>query len=248
ARGGPHPAAHARPAVDAGRRHPRALTVGGAAHHVSIAVPLWLDLAAVFVGALFGALVAVRRDLDAFGTLGLAVCGGLGGGVVRDLLLNVMPVALTKPPFLPVAVGTGVLALVVHPYADRLDDLLDLADAFALGLFAVVGASKALDADLAAVPSAAVGVVAATAGGVLTDLLSGRRPYIFGPGPVYGIAAVAGSAVFVVVQALADSIEIGLVAAMVVTVGLRLLAVHRGLSTSPAARRRRRRAGTDRAR
>lgn len=220
----------------------------GAAHHVSVSLPLGIDLAAVIVGSLFGALVAVRRDLDALGTIGLAVCGGLGGGVVRDLLLNVMPVALTKGSYLPVAVGTGVFALVIHPYAEHLDDLLDVADAFALGLFAVVGASKALDLGLAAVPSAAVGVVAATAGGVLTDLLSGRRPYIFGPGPVYGLAAAAGSATFVAVQALADSIGVGLAAALIVTVALRLLAVHRGLSTSPAARRRRRRAGSDRAR
>ncbi|WP_051471258.1 trimeric intracellular cation channel family protein [Patulibacter minatonensis] len=201
----------------------------------TVTVPLGLDLAAVAVGAVFGALVAVRRDLDLTGTIGLAVLGGLGGGVVRDLLLNQMPVALTSDSYLPVALGVGVVMLVLHPHAGRLDDLLDLFDAFALGLFAIVGASKALDAGLGPVSSAAVGVVAATAGGVLCDVLSGQRPYIFGPGPIYGLAAAAGSATYVAVDRLADSVAAGIAVSMVVTVGLRLLAVHRGLSTRTAA-------------
>lgn len=201
----------------------------------TVTVPLGLDLAAVVVGAVFGALVAVRRDLDLTGTIGLAVLGGLGGGVVRDLLLNQVPVALTSDSYLPVALGTGVLMLVLHPAAQRLDDLLDLFDAFALGLFAIVGASKALDAGLGPVAAAAVGVVAATAGGVLCDVLSGQRPYIFGPGPIYGLAAAAGSASYVAVDRLTDSVAAGIVVAIAITVGLRLLAVHRGLATRTAA-------------
>ncbi|WP_320672108.1 trimeric intracellular cation channel family protein [Patulibacter defluvii] len=200
----------------------------------TVTLPLGVDLAAVAVGAIFGALVALRRDLDLTGTIGLAVCGGLGGGVVRDLLLNTMPVALTKGAYLPVALGTGIVMLVAHPQARRLDDLLDLADAVALGLFAIVGASKALDAGLGSVAAAAVGVVAATAGGVLCDLLSGERPYIFGPGPIYGLAAAAGSAAYVLVERLGASIALGIAVSLLVTIGLRLLAVHRGLSTPVA--------------
>lgn len=204
----------------------------------TVTLPLGLDLAAVAVGAIFGALVALRRDLDLTGTIGLAVCGGLGGGVVRDLLLNQMPVALTSGSYLPVALGTGVVMLVAHPQAQRLDDLLDVFDAVALGLFAIVGASKALDAGLGSVSAAAVGVVAATAGGVLCDLLSGQRPYIFGPGPIYGLAAAAGSAAYVAVERLGASIPIGIAVSLAVTVGLRLLAVHRGLSTPVATETR----------
>lgn len=200
----------------------------------TVALPLGLDLAAVAVGAVFGALVAIRRDLDLTGVIGLAVCGGLGGGVTRDLLLNQMPVALTHGSYLPVALATGVVMLIAHPQAQRLDDLLDLFDAVALGLFAIVGASKALDAGLGPVASAAVGVVSATAGGVLCDLLSGQRPYIFGPGPIYGLAAAAGSAVYVAAETLGGSVALGLVVSLLVTVGLRLLAVHRGLSTPVA--------------
>lgn len=204
----------------------------------TVTVPLGLDIAAVAVGAVFGALVAVRRDMDLTGTIGLAVMGGLGGGVVRDMLLNQVPVALTSDVYLPVALGVGVLMLVLHPAAGRLDDVLDLFDAFALGLFAIVGASRALDAGLGPVAAAAVGVVAATAGGVFCDLLSGQRPYIFGPGPIYGLAAAAGSATYVAVDRLADSVAAGIVVSMVVTVGLRLLAVHRGLATRTAAEAR----------
>jgi uncharacterized membrane protein YeiH len=128
--------------------------------------------------------------------------------------------------------------------------VLDLFDAFALGLFAVVGASKALDAGLGPFAAAAVGVVAATAGGVLCDLLSGQRPYIFGPGPIYGLAAAAGSGAYVAVDRVSGSVPAGIAVAMVLTVGLRLLAVHRGLATRPTtearARRARRRGAPDR--
>lgn len=201
----------------------------------TVSVPVGLDLAAVAVGAIFGALMAVRRDLDVTGTVGLAVIGGLGGGVLRDLLLNQTPVALTNDAYLPVALGAGIAVIVLHPHADRIDDLLDLFDAGTLGLFAIVGASKALDAGIGPVASAAVGVTAATAGGVACDLLSGQRPYIFGPGPIYGLAAAAGSSAYVLVDELAGSVAAGVVVAMIVTVGLRLLAVHRGLSTRTAA-------------
>jgi uncharacterized membrane protein YeiH len=201
----------------------------------SVAVPLGLDLAAVAVGAVFGALIAIRRDLDVTGTVGLAVTSGLGGGVLRDVLLDQVPVALTSSTYLPVALGVGVAMLVLHPHTGRIDDLLDLFDAFALGLFAIVGASKALDAGLGPVAAAAVGVLAATAGGVACDVLSGQRPYIFGPGPIYGLAAAAGSAVYVTADRLSTGVAAAIVLSMVVTVGLRLLAVHRGLSTRTAA-------------
>jgi uncharacterized membrane protein YeiH len=224
--------------------------MGPAALGATVAVPLGLDLAAVAVGTVFGALVAVRRDLDVTAIVGLGIVGGLGGGVVRDLLLNQLPIALTSSYYLPMALATGLLMVLAHPHASRLDDVLDVFDAFALGLFAVVGASKALDAGLGPFAAATVGVVAATAGGVLCDLLSGQRPYIFGPGPIYGLAAAAGSAVYVAVDRLSGSVPAGIAAAIVLTVGLRLLAVYRGLATRPAtearARRARRRGAPDR--
>jgi uncharacterized membrane protein YeiH len=219
----------------------------------SVAVPLWLDLAAVAVGTVFGALVAVRRDLDVTGVLGLGVTGGLGGGVVRDLLLGqTPPIALTSSYYLPMSIATAAVMVVAHPQARRLDDVLDVFDAIALGLFAVVGASKAIDAGVGPVAAAALGVVAATAGGVLCDVLSGQRPYIFGPGPIYGIAAAAGSAAYVAVDRVTGSVAAGIALAIVLTVGLRLLAVYRGLATRPTtearARRWRRRGASDRER
>lgn len=214
---------------------PQLLALVPAGGGPTVTVPLGLDLAAVAVGAIFGALMAVRRHLDVTGVVGLAVVGGLGGGVLRDVLLDQVPVALTSGSYLPVALGVGAAMMVLHPHVGRLDDVLDVADALAMGLFAIVGASKALDAGLSPVSAAAVGVLAATAGGVACDLLSGQRPYIFGPGPIYALAAAAGSVAYVGIDRVTGSVAAGLAVSMVVTVGLRLLAVHRGLSTRTAA-------------
>ena len=201
----------------------------------SVTVPLGLDLAAVAAGALFGALVALRRSLDITGLLGLAIVGGLGGGVVRDVLLDQPPVALADAAYLPTAIGSGLAVAIVGHALSRVDRLLEVVDAFALGLFAVVGASKALDAGLGPVASATVGVVAATTGGIACDVLSGQRPHVLGPGPVYAWAAVAGSAAYVAVDELAGSVPFAVAAAMAATVVLRWLAIHRGLSTRPIA-------------
>lgn len=201
----------------------------------SVTVPLGLDLAAVAAGAVFGALLALRRALDITGVLGLAIVGGLGGGVVRDVLLDQPPVALADAAYLPTAIGAGLAVAPVGHALARVDRLLEVVDAFALGLFAIVGASKALDAGLGPVASATVGVVAATTGGIACDVLSGQRPHVLGPGPIYAWAAVAGSAAYVAVDELIGSVPLAVAAAMAATVVLRWLAIHRGLSTKPFA-------------
>lgn len=156
-----------------------------------------LDLAGIFVFAITGALVAVRKGLDVFGVLVLAGTTGLGGGFLRDVLIDATPpAALQDWRYLLVPVLAGLLAFVFHPAIGRMERSVNVLDAFGLGLFCVTGSLKALDYGLGVAPAALMGMVTGIGGGMLRDLLAGRVPAVF-RGEIYATPALAGSAVVV---------------------------------------------------
>ena len=156
-----------------------------------------LDLAGIFVFAISGALVAVRKGLDVFGVLVLAGTTGLGGGFLRDVLIDATPpAALEDWRYLLVPLLAGLLAFIYHPVLGRMERSVNVLDAFGLGLFCVTGSLKALDYGLDPAPAALMGMVTGIGGGMLRDLLAGRVPAVF-RGELYATPALAGSAVVV---------------------------------------------------
>ena len=156
-----------------------------------------LDLVGIFVFAIAGALVAVRKDLDVFGVLVLAGTTGLGGGFLRDVLIGATPpAALADWRYLLVPVAAGLLTFRFHPALGRMERSVLVLDAFGLGLFCVTGALKALDFGLGVVPAALMGMVTGIGGGMLRDVLASRVPAVF-RGELYGTPALAGAAVVV---------------------------------------------------
>jgi uncharacterized membrane protein YeiH len=156
-----------------------------------------LDLAGIFVFAISGALVAVRKGLDVFGVLVLAGTTGLGGGFLRDVLIDATPpAALQDWRYLLVPLLAGLLAFVYHPAIGRMERSVNVLDAFGLGLFCVTGSLKALDYGLGVAPAALMGMVTGIGGGMLRDLLAGRVPAVF-RGELYATPALAGSVVVV---------------------------------------------------
>ncbi|ABL82417.1 MULTISPECIES: trimeric intracellular cation channel family protein [unclassified Nocardioides] len=157
-----------------------------------------LDLVGIFVFAITGALVAVRKGLDVFGVLVLAGMTGLGGGFLRDVLIDATPpAALQDWRYLLVPVVSGVLAFFYHPVLGRVERAVNVFDAFGLGLFCVTGALKALDYGLGPAPAALMGMVTGIGGGVIRDLLASRVPAVF-RGELYATPALAGAVVVVV--------------------------------------------------
>jgi hypothetical protein len=125
-----------------------------------------LDLVGIFVFAISGALVAVRKDLDVFGVLILAGTTGLGGGFLRDVLIDATPpTALADWRYLLVPVAAGLLTFWFHPALGRMERTITVFDAFGLGLFCVTGALKSLDYGLGPVPAALMGMVTGIGGG-----------------------------------------------------------------------------------
>jgi uncharacterized membrane protein YeiH len=217
----------------------------------TLRIPATVDLAAIVVGALTGGLLAAREGFAVSGVLLLAVSGGLGGGLIRDVLLaSGPPVALTNRAYLPAVAITAMVTFYFSGWLSKLTGLLVVLDAVTLGLFTVIGAQKA---QLAGLPSASVvfiGTLTAVGGAVIRDVLLAQRADIVQPGPYNAVAALLGATALTV---LAGPLGLAPIPVALVVIGLvaalRVLSVWRGWEAPVAVDlpdRARRRLGRDR--
>ena len=181
-----------------------------------------LDLAGTFVFALSGAFKAVRLRLDWLGVAVLAALTGIGGGIVRDLLLGVTPPAsLRDERYVLVCLAGAAAVLVAAPRIAARWNRVMLADAVGLGLFAALGASKGLDAGLGPLGVLLTGTLTAVGGGVIRDVLVREMPAVLYKG-FYATAAILGSAAFLGLMTLDLPEPAALATAAVMTTGLRV--------------------------
>lgn len=158
---------------------------------------LALDLVGVFVFALSGGLVAVLSGLDLFGVLVLAAVAGLGGGVIRDLLIGaVPPVGVSDWRLLLACVVAGLLTFRFHPQISRISRPVRVLDAAGLAAFSISGALKALGVGTGPTTAILVGGITAVGGGVLRDLLVGRVPEVLRR-ELYAVPALLGAGLIV---------------------------------------------------
>jgi uncharacterized membrane protein YeiH len=198
----------------------------------------WIDFLGVFVGGLGGALAAVRDTrykYDLVGVTGLALASALGGGIARDIILQQgPPLAFVDVRYLLTALA-GALAGMI--FATRIgkstERVLIVVDAAALGLFAVAGSTRALNAGLRRLPALLLGGITAVGGGSIRDVLSGRTPKVFERGELYAIAAAFGSAAFLVSDALKFNRSISTLIGTLCGFGLRMLALRYNWQTRP---------------
>lgn len=187
-----------------------------------------LDLTGIFVFAISGGLIGVRKGLDVFGVLVLAGATGLGGGFLRDVLIGaVPPAALADWRYLVVPVTAGLVTFWFHPALGRMERTVTVFDAFGLGLFCVAGALKALDYGLGPLPAALMGALTAVGGGMLRDLLAGRVPVVL-RSELYATPALVGAAVAVVGDASALPTWTVAIPAATLATTWRLVSVWRG--------------------
>ncbi len=157
-----------------------------------------LDLGGTAVFAVSGALVAVRKELDLFGVLTVAVATALGGGLVRDALIGVRPPAAFQDwRYLVVPAVTGLVTFFLHRQVERLTGAIRLFDAAGLALFVVSGTTVALRAGLGPVPAVAMGVLTGVGGGVVRDVLVREIPVVL-QRELYAVPALLGATVVVV--------------------------------------------------
>lgn len=187
-----------------------------------------LDLTGVFANAVLGGVIAHREKLDPVGFAVLAVLSGLGGGLLRDTLLQRgTPVALTDAPYLLTALAGAALTYLVPVDGPLWDRVWPLVDALALGCWAATGAEKTLGVGLGWLPAVLLGTLTAVGGGATRDVLLRRVPAVLGGNTLYATCAAAASAVLVLLVTTGHR-TLGSLAGLVTGAGLCLLARWRG--------------------
>lgn len=194
-----------------------------------ISLSYLVDHLAVAVAAISGVLAARGKKVDLFGVLVLALVTSFGGGTIRDLLVGDTPVAwLRDTNFIATAAGVGFVTFFAARFWEFSGQILMTADAFALALFTVSGAKKALGFDVAPVIAVAMGVITGVAGGMLRDVLTREIPLVLRPHIyLYATASMLGATVMVTLTKTEwASPHNCLLAGIFVTLALRLAAIH----------------------
>jgi uncharacterized membrane protein YeiH len=159
---------------------------------------LVLDLTGTFVFALNGGLTAMRAArLDIVGVITLGMITALGGGIIRDTLIDDLPPATFQDwRYLAVAAGGARIAFAFSQHLTRLAVPIELLDAVGLSVFAVTGAGKAMTFGLGPVQAIILGAITAVGGGTLRDVMIGRVPSVMREG-LYAIPAIVGAGITV---------------------------------------------------
>lgn len=192
-------------------------------------IPLWADLLGVGLGGVQGAMFASgfqgQRRLDLLGVAIIGIMIGMGGGLIRDILMGQPPASLQSNWYLLTAVGAALLGMLLAGVLNKVNTIIVVLDAVVIGMFGAFGTSKAIALGLPEVPAVFVGVCAAVGGGVLRDVLVGLPVSIMHVGSLYAVAAGAGCAFIVVAHALGMGIVLAAIIGIVVTAVIRVLAV-----------------------
>ncbi len=188
---------------------------------------LLADLAGVAVFAASGGSAAVVKRLDLFGVVFVGFVAALGGGILRDLVVDeVPPLAFADWRYAVTAALASAAVFWLHPQLARLRRTVLVLDAAGLGLFTVTGTLKALDAGVPAVGACVIGLLTAIGGGVGRDLLTGEIPVVLRR-EIYAIAALGGAVGVVALVRLDAAGPLPLLAAAALTFAVRLVALRR---------------------
>jgi uncharacterized membrane protein YeiH len=190
-----------------------------------------VDLLAVGIGSLQGAMFASEykdRRLDLLGIAIIGIATGLGGGVLRDVLLGEVPRAMTSNWYLLVAVAAAIVGMALQRVFTRLAGVITVLDALTIGLLGAIGSTKALSLGLPEIPAVFVGVIAAVGGSVLRDLLMNLTIAMMHVGSLYAVAAAGGTIVLVAAVSLGAPVAVSAIAGTSITLVIRMLAVRFG--------------------
>ncbi|WP_028649543.1 trimeric intracellular cation channel family protein [Nocardiopsis sp. CNT312] len=163
---------------------------------------LVLDLVGVFAFALDGALTGIRTTrVDIVGVMSLAVVTAIGGGIIRDVLLGVTPATFQDWRYLVTALAGGTVAFFLGHRLRLLNKAILVSDAAGLSLFAVIGATKALELGFGPLQATLLGAITGVGGGTVRDVLLNRVPTVLSADSrLYAIPAMLGAGFVVVVD------------------------------------------------
>jgi uncharacterized membrane protein YeiH len=198
----------------------------------------WVGMAAVAVSALTGVLDSSRKQMDLIGALLVGIATALGGGTIRDLLLDRNVFWVVDQAYLIAALGTGLVTFFVARSVPLPPRLFLIPDALGLALFTIVGTQISLQWHAPWLVASLMGVITGIVGGVLRDILCNDVPLVFLKGELYATAAWTGALTMIALQEIGLSSVMASWMGMTVVLMLRLLAMRYHI-TLPAFRQQR---------
>lgn len=185
----------------------------------------YLDLFGVAVFAISGALTASEKKMDLYGVVVISIVTAIGGGTLRDLLLDRHPIFWFEDPLLLTVIISAALGTIIYTkfHHPPLRALL-IADAFGLGLFAISGAQIAEAQNLSPLIVVIMAAVTGTAGGLTRDILCNEIPMMLKK-DIYATAALSGAAIYLILKALGINGVIAGVIGSAVVFAIRLAAI-----------------------
>jgi uncharacterized membrane protein YeiH len=179
----------------------------------------------IIAAGVSGAVVGIRKELDLFGVTSLCIATSLGGGIVRDLMIGVVPpIAFIEPRYFIASLSAGLATWVFYPYVNRFNSLLMVSDAVGLGVFTAVGASTAISHGFKE-PFLVISMALITGigGGVTRDVFAKEIPYVFRK-EVYAVASIMGAVSLLITRPYVP-ITITMYVCLAVTFAIRVLSV-----------------------
>jgi uncharacterized membrane protein YeiH len=189
-----------------------------------------LDLIGVAVFAISGALAAGRKHLDLLGVIVLGLVTAVGGGTIRDVLLDRHPIFwLADPAYLIVIVAAALFTIAYVRWRPPPAGTLLYADAVGLAMFSLTGAQIAERAGLPAIGCIVLGTITGAAGGAVRDILSAEIPLVLRRGNLYASAAILGTSAYFVLLLAGTSRGVATWGGMIVVAAVRLASIAFGL-------------------
>lgn len=159
---------------------------------------LILDYIGVFAFAISGVVLAFHKKFDLYGAFTLAAAVAIGGGVTRDVILGSTPPAFFQDAnYLYIIIGAIVFCYILHRFMHHIYKYVVIFDALGLAVFVVIGTQKAFDMGMNWYTCILMGVITATGGGMIRDVLAGDTPFVLRK-EVYASAAIVGGAAYYV--------------------------------------------------
>lgn len=195
---------------------------------------LVLNLVGTFVFGLSGGMAGVRKRLDLFGAVVLAVAVGIAGGTIRDILIGIPPATFRDWRYLAVAGGAGLVTSLFHPAIDRLQRPIEALDAAGLALFCVTGAATAVAHRVGVAEATILGAITGIGGGMLRDILVREIPAVL-RGGLYAIPALVGAGIVVGAYSAGDHTLLFPIVGVVVCFVMRMAGLRYGWDLPGAA-------------
>src|SRR5580698_8956856 len=177
-----------------------------------------------FVFALTGALKARTHQMDIFGATVLAFVTAYGGGTIRDILIGVRPVNWMGDYLaLSLVLAAVMIIAVVKKNIKRFRIIIFITDAVGLGMFTVGGIERSLEHGVNSVYAVLMGVISATFGGLLADILSNTVPDLLKRGELYATACLIGGIIYILLGKMGLTYEVDLIACVMIVVSIRIV-------------------------